>query len=177
MTDVVNKLWGFCHTLRHDGVDYGDYIEQLTYLLFLKMADERAIDVPGRDGLALPSQAVRHRAARCLHRGAADARQAARHPRRHLRWRSEPLHEPGQPRQAHRPDRRDRVDLDRHRHQGCGIRRAFWRRRPARARKGRVSTSLRGSSSRAWCGASSLTRRVQQGLRDLMTLRAAPAAS
>src|SRR5437868_10857538 len=46
MTDVVNKLWGFCHTLRHDGVDYGDYIEQLTYLLFLKMAHERGIDVP-----------------------------------------------------------------------------------------------------------------------------------
>ena len=35
------KLWGFCHTLRHDGIDYGDYIEQITYLLFLKMADER----------------------------------------------------------------------------------------------------------------------------------------
>lgn len=41
MSDIVNKLWGFCHTLRHDGVDYGDYIEQLTYLLFLKMADEK----------------------------------------------------------------------------------------------------------------------------------------
>ncbi|MBS1507977.1 MAG: SAM-dependent DNA methyltransferase [Bacteroidetes bacterium] len=46
MSDIVNKLWGFCHTLRHDGVDYGDYIEQLTYLLFLKMADERSVDVP-----------------------------------------------------------------------------------------------------------------------------------
>jgi type I restriction enzyme M protein len=45
MADVVNKLWGFCHTLRHDGVDYGDYIEQLTYLLFLKMADEKDIEV------------------------------------------------------------------------------------------------------------------------------------
>lgn len=45
MADIVNKLWGFCHTLRHDGVDYGDYIEQLTYLLFLKMADEKEIDV------------------------------------------------------------------------------------------------------------------------------------
>jgi type I restriction enzyme M protein len=44
--DVVNKLWGFCHTLRHDGIDYGDYIEQLTYLLFLKMADEKGIDIP-----------------------------------------------------------------------------------------------------------------------------------
>ena len=40
-TDVVNKLWGFCHVLRHDGVDYGDYIEQITYLLFLKMDQER----------------------------------------------------------------------------------------------------------------------------------------
>ena len=28
MTDIVGKLWGFCHTLRHDGIDYGDYIEQ-----------------------------------------------------------------------------------------------------------------------------------------------------
>lgn len=47
-TDVVAKLWGFCHTLRHDGVDYGDYIEQLTYLLFLKMADERGLDLPAQ---------------------------------------------------------------------------------------------------------------------------------
>jgi type I restriction enzyme M protein len=44
--DVVNKLWGFCHVLRHDGVDYGDYIEQLTYLLFIKMADERGAELP-----------------------------------------------------------------------------------------------------------------------------------
>ena len=43
---VVNKLWGFCHTLRHDGIGYLDYIEQLTYLLFLKMADERGIKLP-----------------------------------------------------------------------------------------------------------------------------------
>ena len=46
MSDVVQKLWGFCHTLRHDGIDYGDYIEQITFLLFLKMADERAIALP-----------------------------------------------------------------------------------------------------------------------------------
>ena len=50
MSDIVNKLWGFCHTLRHDGIDYGDYIEQITYLLFLKMADEK--------GIALPTRAV-----------------------------------------------------------------------------------------------------------------------
>ncbi len=46
MGDIVGKLWGFCHTLRHDGIDYGDYIEQLTYLLFLKMADEKGVAVP-----------------------------------------------------------------------------------------------------------------------------------
>ncbi len=46
MSDIVNKLWGFCHTLRHDGIDYGDYIEQLTYLLFLKMADEKEVSIP-----------------------------------------------------------------------------------------------------------------------------------
>lgn len=50
--DIVNKLWGFCHTLRHDGIDYGDYIEQLTYLLFLKMADERGADIPKKHNWA-----------------------------------------------------------------------------------------------------------------------------
>ncbi len=48
MSDIVNTLWGFCHTLRHDGIDYGDYIEQLTYLLFLKMADEKDIHVKAK---------------------------------------------------------------------------------------------------------------------------------
>jgi type I restriction enzyme M protein len=46
MSDIVQKLWGFCHTLRHDGIDYGDYIEQITYLLFIKMADERSVALP-----------------------------------------------------------------------------------------------------------------------------------
>ena len=46
MSDVVGKLWGFCNTLRHDGINYGDYIEQLTYLLFLKLADEKGVAVP-----------------------------------------------------------------------------------------------------------------------------------
>src|ERR1700752_2853040 len=39
-SNVVSKIWAFCNTLRDDGVGYGDYLEQLTYLLFLKMADE-----------------------------------------------------------------------------------------------------------------------------------------
>jgi type I restriction enzyme M protein len=37
---LISKIWNFCNTLRDDGVGYGDYLEQLTYLLFLKMADE-----------------------------------------------------------------------------------------------------------------------------------------
>lgn len=45
-TNIVNKLWGYCHVLRHDGMDYGDYVEQLTYLLFLKMAEERSAEIP-----------------------------------------------------------------------------------------------------------------------------------
>ncbi|MHB1445740.1 MAG: class I SAM-dependent DNA methyltransferase [Acidimicrobiales bacterium] len=44
MTDpkaLVQKLWNYCNVLRDDGLSYGDYVEQLTYLLFLKMADEQ----------------------------------------------------------------------------------------------------------------------------------------
>ncbi|WP_029274561.1 N-6 DNA methylase [Pedobacter borealis] len=44
--DLVGKLWNFCHTLRHEGVDYSDYIEELTYLLFLKIAEERGVAIP-----------------------------------------------------------------------------------------------------------------------------------
>lgn len=38
---IVQKLWNFCNVLRDDGVSYGDYVQQLTNLLFLKMADEQ----------------------------------------------------------------------------------------------------------------------------------------
>ncbi len=50
---LVSKVWSFCNVLKDDGVSYGDYLEQLTYLLFLKMADEysrpphnRKFDIP-----------------------------------------------------------------------------------------------------------------------------------
>jgi type I restriction enzyme M protein len=46
---LVQKVWNFCHTLRDDGVSYGDYLEQLTYLLFLKMADEYAQEPYNRE--------------------------------------------------------------------------------------------------------------------------------
>ncbi len=38
---IVQKLWNYCNVLRDDGLSYQDYIEQLTFLLFLKMADEQ----------------------------------------------------------------------------------------------------------------------------------------
>jgi type I restriction enzyme M protein len=51
---IVSKVWSFCTPLRDDGVGYGDYLEQLTYLIFLKMADEysrpphnRNVGIPG----------------------------------------------------------------------------------------------------------------------------------
>ena len=43
MSDIVQKLWWFCYTLRHYRIDYGDYIEQITNLLFIRMADEQSI--------------------------------------------------------------------------------------------------------------------------------------
>ena len=46
---IVSRVWSFCTTLRDDGVGYGDYLEQLTYLIFLKMADEYARPPYGRD--------------------------------------------------------------------------------------------------------------------------------
>ena len=38
---IVQRVWNYCNVLRDDGVSYGDYVEQLTYLLFLKMTDEQ----------------------------------------------------------------------------------------------------------------------------------------
>lgn len=52
-SSIISKIWSFCDILRDDGIGYGDYLEQLTYLLFLKMADEyskppyhRQTDIP-----------------------------------------------------------------------------------------------------------------------------------
>jgi len=41
-TAIIQKLWNYCSILRDDGLSYGDYVEQLTFLLFLKMADEQS---------------------------------------------------------------------------------------------------------------------------------------
>ena len=52
---IVSKVWSFCTTLRDDGVSYGDYLEQLTYLIFLKMADEYAKPPYSRD-VGIPAE-------------------------------------------------------------------------------------------------------------------------
>ena len=41
-TDIVQKLWNLCNILKDDGVTYHQYVSELTYLLFLKMADEQS---------------------------------------------------------------------------------------------------------------------------------------
>ncbi|MBM3404330.1 MAG: SAM-dependent DNA methyltransferase [Bacteroidetes bacterium] len=52
---IISKVWSFCNTLRDDGVSYGDYLEQLTYLLFLKMADEYS-KPPYKRKLPIPAE-------------------------------------------------------------------------------------------------------------------------
>ena len=38
---LVGKVWNYAHVLRDDGVSYGDYLGQISFLLFLKMDEER----------------------------------------------------------------------------------------------------------------------------------------
>jgi type I restriction enzyme M protein len=54
-SSIVSKVWSFCNPLRDVGVGYGDYLEQLTYLLFLKMADEYA-KPPHNRKLSIPAE-------------------------------------------------------------------------------------------------------------------------
>ena len=54
-TPIISRVWSFCTTLRDDGVSYGDYLEQLTYLIFLKMADEYSKPPYNRD-VGIPAE-------------------------------------------------------------------------------------------------------------------------
>ena len=42
-TTIISKVWGMCNPLRDDGISYGDYLEQLTYLIFLKMTNYKSL--------------------------------------------------------------------------------------------------------------------------------------
>ncbi|MFZ4772683.1 MAG: N-6 DNA methylase [Chlamydiia bacterium] len=54
-TSIVTKVWSFCTVFKDDGVSYGDYLEQLTYLIFLKMADEYSKPPYNRD-VGIPNE-------------------------------------------------------------------------------------------------------------------------
>ena len=43
-SEIISKVWNLADVLRDDGVSYGDYLEQITYLLFLKIADENGLE-------------------------------------------------------------------------------------------------------------------------------------
>jgi type I restriction enzyme M protein len=51
---LVSKVWNYAHVLRDQGVSYGDYVEQITFLLFLKMDQER-VELLGEPS-SVPSQ-------------------------------------------------------------------------------------------------------------------------
>lgn len=42
--EIVNKLWNLCNVLRDDGITYHQYVTELTYILFLKMAKETGVE-------------------------------------------------------------------------------------------------------------------------------------
>ena len=48
--EIVNKLWGLCNVLRDDGITYHQYLNELTYILFLKMAEETGVESNIPDG-------------------------------------------------------------------------------------------------------------------------------
>ena len=54
--DIVAKLWNLCNILKDDGVTYHQYVTELTYLLFLKMADRLFASQPAHN----PQVADRH---------------------------------------------------------------------------------------------------------------------
>jgi type I restriction enzyme M protein len=67
-SSIVQRVWNYCNVLRDDGVSYGDYLEQLTYLLFLKMAEEKEEQLGQQT--AIPSElswaSLRHRRGEAL---------------------------------------------------------------------------------------------------------------
>lgn len=55
ISTIISKVWNYCHVLRDAGVGYGDYLEQLTFLIFLKMADEYSKPPYSRD-IPIPTE-------------------------------------------------------------------------------------------------------------------------
>ena len=114
---IVQKLWNYCNVLRDDGLSYGDYVEQFTFLLFLKMADEQT-QPPCNKPSTIPkgfdwASLLARTATRWKPTTATSWRagQRARHARRHLPQGAEQDPGPGQAAPAdRRPDRQRAVD-------------------------------------------------------------------
>lgn len=51
-SEIVNRVWNYAHVLRDEGIGYGDYVEQLTYLIFLKMSSEKVGDQKSDESFA-----------------------------------------------------------------------------------------------------------------------------
>ena len=133
---LVNKVWNYAHVLRDDGVSYGDYVEQITCLLFLKMDQERhdhlgeVSRIPAEwRWAALQGQGGRRpRAAVPAHAGGAGARAG---PARHdLPQGAEQDPGPGEAAAPGRDDRRRDLDRARRRRQGRDLRGAAGAERP-----------------------------------------------
>ena len=127
---LVDKLWSYCNVLRDDGVGVIEYTEQLTYLLFLKMAHERATRklnpqqiVPAEYSWQRLLDAEGTELEVDLHPDPGRSRAAARHARHDLPQGAEPDPGPGQAQATHRrPDRPGELVGLRHRPQGRRLR-------------------------------------------------------
>ncbi len=93
---IVQRLWNYCNVLRDDGMSYGDYVEQLTYLLFLKMDQENPAMLGKPSALPQPYNCQPAQARwRC-------ARRPAREERSGHQERRGPILHPARPDQGHR---------------------------------------------------------------------------
>ena len=149
---IVSKVWSFCTTLRDDGVGYGDYLEQLTYLIFLKMADEYAKPPYNRDvGIPAEVQLAEPDGEEGRGTGRATTSNCCANWARSKGMLGPDLHQgpeqdpgPGQALPPHRHDRRDPVGDDGRRRQGRHLRRpAGKERRGHQVRRGPVLHAAR----------------------------------
>jgi type I restriction enzyme M protein len=60
-SSIVSKVWSYAHVLKNAGVGYGDYVEQITYLLFLKLTPPSSRSTGlGQAGLEMPELGLDH---------------------------------------------------------------------------------------------------------------------
>ena len=155
-TTIGQKLWNYCNILRDAGLSYGDYLEQLTYLIFLKMMDERSRPPytllpdyqppPIPEGYRWPDLLARDGSGAGVplpaHPG--DTGRAARHPGRHLPQGPEPHPGTGHAHPAGAgTDKQRGLAATQRRREGRRLRVAAGAQRPGREDRRRDSISRR----------------------------------